>query len=232
MHGNKVASRGYFVKSGQVKTGAAGVRKSPLRLGFARPSPRDAVIESRRSKTGWRSRKSNGELRRQLDACSAELEEARDQQTATGEVLQVINSSPGDLAPVFDAMLEKALILRCPNGHVWAYDGAEMLPARNPGASRAMSSGCGKGCVRSVPIMRPELFDAAPIGTPPNAGSPSAFRLRNSRELVDVGNIRATLIVGLRKDDVLSAPSRFTARRCGRSRTSRSRSSKTSPRRR
>src|SRR5262249_25738637 len=134
-----------------------------------------------------------------------ETREALDQQTATAEVLQVINSSPGDLAPVFDAMLEKAMRLcDAAIGQLGTYDGEGFRTAATRGVPDAYAEyrksnppnyGPGTTPFRILAgerVIRTDDFKAEPAY---QSGEP------NRRAIVDLGGARSNLAVALRKDN-------------------------------
>ncbi len=135
-----------------------------------------------------------------------ETQEALEQQTATAEVLQVINASPGDLTPVFDAMLEKAMRLcGAAFGLLRNFDGESV---------RTMAT-------RGLPDSLAEFSGQTPLTPPPDSTMGRALKSGRSAEdldlretdlyktgvpgpraMVDLGGARTVLQVPLVKDRV------------------------------
>jgi GAF domain-containing protein len=137
------------------------------------------------------------ELRQRTD----DLSEALEQQTATSEVLQVISSSPGDLEPVFRAMLENAVrVCDAKFGTLFRYDGDLLHPAASTGTPPALVEfQKQRGPFRTKPgtlhdrvVRTKQVAHSADYASEPNPGVAA-----------ELGGARSTVVVPMLKDDRL-----------------------------
>jgi hypothetical protein len=166
-------------------------------------SPPDSTLSNHERITADLQREL-AECRVELDKRTAERDEALEQQTATAEVLQVINSSPGDLAPVFDAMLEKATRLcDAAFGVLLTVDGEELraaamrnMPERLADSLKTITR------LRQLPVVARVVEERRVLHIQDYAAS-DAYRnaVGISVTAVEDGGVRSVLYVPLVKDD-------------------------------
>ncbi len=135
-----------------------------------------------------------------------ETREALEQQTATAEVLQVINASPGDLAPVFDAMLAKALDLcEAAFGTLWTFDGEYMHASAVRGVPPAYAEFLKQGPHRPSPIAHQRLLSGERVEHIADITLTEGYRSGDPlpRAVADLGRVRTLLAVPLSKDETV-----------------------------
>ena len=115
----------------------------------------------------------NVRLFKELQVRNRDLTEALEQQTATSEILRVISSSPTDLQPVFQTILDNAVRLcEAQNGAMFRFDGETLR---------------GVALYNVAPAM-----EAYALGTPFRPGRESAVRrVAMERRLVHVPDVLA-----------------------------------------
>jgi hypothetical protein len=142
----------------------------------------------------------------ELQARTTERDEAEAQKAALAEVIEIINSSPGDLAPVFDAMLEKATRLcEGDQGLLWTFDGEQFHAAALRGVSPEFATFLREPLrpAPSLPLGRvmcgEPLVRIADMKSEPayHSGEPLA------RAGTNLNDVRTLTVIGLRKDESL-----------------------------
>jgi signal transduction histidine kinase len=147
----------------------------------------------------------NTRLFEEVQARSSELAEALEQQTVSSEVLRIISSSPGDLRPVFQAMLENAVrICDAKFGHLWLQegDGYRTVAVHNPPRTSAIKLGSLHRPPPDMPVARAAITKQVvqlDIKTTQSYIDRDPFVV----DAVDVAGFRTVLAVPMLKDDEL-----------------------------
>jgi signal transduction histidine kinase len=154
-----------------------------------------------------RLEESYADLEKKVEDRTHELTEALDQQTATSQVLQVISSSPGDLDPVFNAMLQSATrICEANFGNLLLFDGEGFRPGAFQNAPEAYIEMYQRGPLRPAPHTALGLVVATKqIVHIPDIMQGAAFTERDPLRLatVEILKARTLLAVPMLKDDEL-----------------------------
>jgi len=143
----------------------------------------------------------NARLVNELRQRTSDLSESLEQQTATSEVLAVISKSPGDLKPVFEAMLENATrICDAKFGSLFRFDGKAFHLAAEVGTPpglaeaqrRSLRTGPTPGGLLDRAMRTKQIIHSADAAKDAAVGVAAKF-----------GGARSTICVPMLKDDEL-----------------------------
>ena len=137
-----------------------------------------------------------------------ELSEALEQQTATSEVLRVISSSPGDLAPVFASMLENAVrICDAKFGNIYRWDGTalHLLAAHNTPPALAAARKNVPLTIEDNGLIGPMVATKAVYQVVDTAAHPGYTTRRDPAAItaVELGGVRTCIAVPMLKENEL-----------------------------